>query len=376
MSGSVGILRCRPRSGHGLARGGHLGLIVALVATAVVVAAPGAAADTDTGSCGAGVASTDPAGEYVCTYTTLGTDSFTVPVGAVSAQFELFGAQGVSAGDDAVGGLGGRVTATLPLIAGEVLQVNVGAPNPNVQGGAADVRRGGYSLAERLIVAGAGGHGGRPGVSSAGNVTSSGGPGGPGGFVESTAQGVPGVFGTVIFGVKVANGGPGANGIFGYGAPGGGGASCCGALFPLGQGGSGGRGGDGWFGGGGGGGGSVFLSGGSGGTGGRGGQSFVHRAASTSSITPGVREGDPMVTITYTTGGIAPSGPVATTTAVTSSDNPSVSGQAVWLRAEVSAAPPATGFPSGTVQFEIDGAAMACPSRSTAPPRRRSSPAR
>src|SRR5262245_55239872 len=46
----------------------------------------------------------------------------------------------------------------------------------------------------------------------------------------------------------------------------------------------------------------------------------------------------------------------ATSTALTSTPNPSTTGQAVTLRATVSPAPPATGVPTGTVQFR-DGAA-------------------
>ena len=46
----------------------------------------------------------------------------------------------------------------------------------------------------------------------------------------------------------------------------------------------------------------------------------------------------------------------STTTAVTSSPNPSVFGQGVTFTATVAAAAPGSGMPTGNVQFVIDGA--------------------
>jgi hypothetical protein len=64
--------------------------------------------------------------------------------------------------------------------------------------------------------------------------------------------------------------------------------------------------------------------------------------------------GNPMpsnVGWSFTTG----AGTAATSTTVTSSANPSTSGQAVSFIARVQPVPPATGTPGGTVQFRIDG---------------------
>jgi len=52
---------------------------------------------------------------------------------------------------------------------------------------------------------------------------------------------------------------------------------------------------------------------------------------------------------------------ISTTTTVTSSTNPSVFGQSVSFRATVAPVPPATGTPTGTVQFTIDGVNFGAP---------------
>ena len=93
-----------------------------------------------------------------------------IPEGTNSARFELFGGQG---GDASYGGLGGLLRATLTLDAStEVYLVIGGAGFDNDQlngfnggasegglagGGATDIRIGGQSLSDRLLVAGGGG---------------------------------------------------------------------------------------------------------------------------------------------------------------------------------------------------------------------------
>src|SRR5262249_34472132 len=52
---------------------------------------------------------------------------------------------------------------------------------------------------------------------------------------------------------------------------------------------------------------------------------------------------------------------VATTTSVTSSENPSQPGDAVTFPARVAAAHLSNGTPSGTVQFQVDGASIGAP---------------
>src|SRR5208282_2311838 len=71
------------------------------------------------------------AGVSSCSYSTAGTDTFTVPTGITSVTFVVAGAEGGEAAGRSLSGLGGEVTATLGVSPGEVLQVNVGG-----QGGA------------------------------------------------------------------------------------------------------------------------------------------------------------------------------------------------------------------------------------------------
>ncbi len=60
----------------------------------------------------------------------------------------------------------------------------------------------------------------------------------------------------------------------------------------------------------------------------------------------------------FTTAGTTTAG---TTTAITSSVNPSVFGQGVTFSATVTPVPPATGTPTGTVQFQVGGANLGAP---------------
>ncbi|WP_344304553.1 glycine-rich protein [Nocardioides bigeumensis] len=92
-----------------------------------------------------------------------------MPDGVIEATFDLYGAQG---GGEGNGGLGGRATATLSLIPGDVITIVVGGAgeHPGIPssfngggdgwhsgGGASDVRIGGLGLADRVLVAGGGG---------------------------------------------------------------------------------------------------------------------------------------------------------------------------------------------------------------------------
>lgn len=219
------------------------------------------------------------------TFTAVGTATFTVPAGVTQLNVTAFGARGgnganFGTGDGAVGAAGARVTTTMAVTPGEVLDIVVGGRGADAVvsvggsggfngggngattlsgvtegggggGGASDLRRGGT----RLVVAGGGGGGG-------GFPT--GGPGGAGG-----QSGDPGNIGA----------GPGAGGgtgatptTFGLGgaAQGGGfagtnGAAALGGNGGTAQGSSGGGGGGGVFGGGGGGGAQNFTGGGGGG---------------------------------------------------------------------------------------------------------------
>jgi hypothetical protein len=103
-----------------------------------------------------------------------------VPAGVGQATFTLYGAEGGMSSTGVAGGLGAAVTATLPVTAGTVLQLNLGqaggtssgatiggggaaGPAAGGGGGATDVRTpaadGTYPLANRLLVAGGGGAG-------------------------------------------------------------------------------------------------------------------------------------------------------------------------------------------------------------------------
>jgi hypothetical protein len=282
---------------------------------ALVAVSPAARADGDCQPSGSDV---------VCTFTYTGNaQSWTVPEGVTQATFDVSGAQGggTPGGDGVIqGGKGGEATATIPVTPGDTLQVNVGGkggdgdPNgpggaggfnggaaggvgccsgPGGGGGASDVRRdtdasGDFALAERIIVAGGGGGtggfaGGAGGVggglsgADGGTTGLSGADGGGGGTQEDGGDGGLGqVFDEQVFGDN------GSKGDLGDGGEGGEGIS-------IGDGGGGGGGG--YYGGGGGGGG---ISGGGGGGGSGFGPSGVV-------FDSGVRSGDGLVTITYTT---------------------------------------------------------------------------
>jgi hypothetical protein len=131
----------------------------------------------------------------VCTYSTVGTDTFTVPGGVTSLTVDTYGAQGGSDPGVSAGGLGGHANATLAVTTGQILQVNVGgaggavgssvpnggfngggtagsAPNPGAGGGgASDVRQAPFGLADRLLIGGGGGGSGNANGGAGGGLT-------------------------------------------------------------------------------------------------------------------------------------------------------------------------------------------------------------
>lgn len=148
--------------------------------------------------CGSGGAFTTSA--PTCTYTKVGTDTFTVPDGVTEATFDLFGAEGGSAAgfvapnppnDGAPGGLGGETRATLAVSPGQTLQITVGTAGINGSsqhgvfaqpggfghgtggfgghggggsgGGGTDVRVGAFGATDRVLIAGGGGGAGNGG---------------------------------------------------------------------------------------------------------------------------------------------------------------------------------------------------------------------
>jgi hypothetical protein len=250
----------------------------------------------------------------VTTYDYTGTtDTYIVPVGVFEIRIECYGAEGVAglgaAGGD--GGLGGYAVGDLSVTPGETYTIYVGGQdgfNGGVTGGdigagngggASDVRFGGVTLADRIIVAGGGGGGG-----STGCVADwEGGNGGAGGGAAG-GDGADSPNGGGGFGGTSGTGGAEGIGCGGYlGSPGlddgtgGDGQGCCCATTP-----GGGGGGGGFIVGGGGGGGSAGTTGCSGndkggGGGGAGGTSYTG-ALIAASTTDGIRSGDGQIIIT------------------------------------------------------------------------------
>ena len=190
---------------------------------------------------------------------------YVVPDGVTSINVTLNGAQGTSPTGGGTGGLGGRVTATISVTPGEVLQLMVGGQGSYngggtvaaAGGGATDIRRPAFStesscaynlncaLNKRIIVAGGGGGGGKAG-------SASGGAGGSGGSTPTAGANVGSSTGG-------AAAGAGSGGAAGTNAGGGAtGATSAGGLAQGGDAGwkpatAGGSGGGGYYGGGGGG---------------------------------------------------------------------------------------------------------------------------
>ncbi len=215
-----------------------------------------------------------------------------------------------------VAGLGALVVTEIPVTPGEVLSINVGGEGGSGNGaggyngggagggnegtggggGASDVRQGGVTLGERILVASGGGGAG-------GGATFSNGQGGSGGGISSEAEsgeegyslgGLPGSSaGGGGGGASALSGGSGGSAwILGHGragieAEGGhGGGACTGNA-------GGGGGGGGYYGGGAGGGGCYHADGGGGG-----GSSFVGPTADVIEVVPGYSSGNGSVEIT------------------------------------------------------------------------------
>jgi hypothetical protein len=267
--------------------------------------------------------------------------SFKVPPGVTQVTIIARGAGGAGyvasppSGD--YPGRGGRVEAVVPVRPGETLHIFVGGKghfehggfngggNGGVDyehgsyagGGASDVREGGKTLNDRIVVAAGGGGGGNGvpyGYGAGGNGGGLDGQGGSlGGYTQvdgaggaggSQTAGGPGGAGGKRKGKKASSGTPGADGILGGGGDGGTG----GYGVKYNQGGSGGGGaGGGYYGGGGGGGGaSIARKGnkmrhGGGGGGGGGGSSYVEANAINSRMWPGWKhaKGDGLVIISW-----------------------------------------------------------------------------
>ena len=236
--------------------------------------------------------------------------TYIVPAGKTSLTMEAWGAQG----GGATGGNGGYVKGILSVTPGETLRVYVGGQGGTATGafnygpggfnggavggssdvsttgygggGASDVRRGSYALADRIIVGGGGGS-----MGNLGNTPGTGGAGGQTGGSGGTGSG----------------GGCGSSGGLGGGATqsaaGSGGASGneCGYAGEGGSSGTlgvGGKGGNCWWHGSGSGGGGYYGGGGSGcpgQNGGGGGSSWISPSASSVTYTSGIRAGNGQV---------------------------------------------------------------------------------
>lgn len=231
-------------------------------------------------------------GNQTLTYTG-GMQTFTVPSGVYSINVDARGAAGGTA-SSGNGGFGGRVQATLAVTPGQVLNIYVGgttsaatggyngggnASNSSMRGGggATDIRTGGTSLADRILVA-AGGGGAGSNCGSNDHGGNGGGLTGADGWQCNTQTSYVGLGGS-----QTAGGLLGQN--FGQG---------CATNGSLGVGGNGAC----TYGGGGGGG--YYGGGGGGYGGGGGGSSFVTNTGSSAiTHTPGVNTGNGQIVISY-----------------------------------------------------------------------------
>jgi hypothetical protein len=236
--------------------------------------------------------------------------TWTVPSGVTSVDVVLCGADGLRT--TAVGGIGAEVTATLAVTPGETLDVVVGGMASGTTGGfngggdgaglggggggATDIRQGGSTLADRVLVAGGGG--------GAGSSTAGLNPGGDGGTVGANGQSGP---------KAGLGGGSSAGGAGGLGLPSSGGG---GALGVGGAGGSmGGGGGGGLYGGGGGGGNPAASTDGGGGGGGS------SLAGATGTVRDGACGGPGTAVLTYDATQTTTSSTSTTTTSSSSSSS-------------------------------------------------------
>jgi hypothetical protein len=184
-------------------------------------------------------------GPNTVTFTTVGAATFTVPAGVTSLTVTAVGGGGAGSIPSA-GGSGAKVTGTLAVTPGEVLNLFVGGGAPGTNwnvggGGSTNISSGGTAL----VIAGGGG-----GAGQYGNGGNAGGPGGVGLDGGNSAPGRGGAGGVGGAGGSGApsgpNGQPGGNGSGGKGGDSG---NSGGAGSGTGAGGN-----AGWYGGGGGGG--------------------------------------------------------------------------------------------------------------------------
>ncbi|MGH1340110.1 MAG: hypothetical protein ACRBN8_01060 [Nannocystales bacterium] len=268
---------------------------------------------------------------WICTETSVsfgytgGPETFDVP-GCTSGVVSIVahGAEGESVATGGIAGRGGEAAGDLTVTTGDVLEIWVGGQDgfngggspgtgapvaSGVGGGASDVRVGGSTLAERVLVAGGGGGGAAPPQGSCNTGIS--GVGGGGGGTDGNNGGV----GTGCTSVAVASGGgsqaaggaggssggncstspePAGAGSFGLGGNGSAGVEGCSGF----TGGGGGGGGGGYYGGGGGAGGPGGGGGSWAGSGGAGGSSYTD-GVSGGTTTPAVQTGDGDVTISW-----------------------------------------------------------------------------
>lgn len=250
---------------------------------------------------------------------------YIVPNGVTSITVEAYGAQGADGSNGlAAGGLGGYTSGTLSVTPGQTIYIYVGGQGNTFNGGAlggsagsgngggaSDIRIGGNTLADRVMVAGGGGGGGGVGC----EATWPGGAGGVGGGGDG-AKGTDSPDGGGGFGGTVGAGGLQGIGCAGFlGAPGlangqgGNGQNCCCFGAPSIPGGGGGGGGY-EVGGGGGGGsaGTVQCSGNNkgGGGGGAGGTNYISQGFTLTANSNGIQSGDGMVKISILSVQICP----------------------------------------------------------------------
>lgn len=230
--------------------------------------------------------------------------TFTVPSGITKLKIDCVGAKGYTAVSGSYignGGNGGRVECDLAVSAGQVLNITVGAvPTTTSQSyNASDIRIGGNTLDDRVIVAGGGGSGVYK--QDPRGVTKGVADGGAGGGLVGGAGGDAGS-NRVGQGGTQSDGGLGAyssypyhpftagNGEFGLGGTG-----------TSGAGGIAGAGGAGWYGGGGAGCNGIFISAGysSNGAAGGGGSSYTNSSCTNVVHTQGYQNGTGYITIDY-----------------------------------------------------------------------------
>ncbi|HEY6487278.1 MAG TPA: glycine-rich protein [Candidatus Cybelea sp.] len=261
--------------------------------------------------------------------------NFRVPSGVTQLVVVVSGSSGADApgkySRTARGGLGGAVTATIPVRPQETLAIFVGGKGAGAHdglfgkggyngggdggspaggsgidgsggGGASDIREGGNRLADRIVVAAGGGGAGGFGIYGAGNGGAGGGTAGgkgQGPTYHGSSEGFGGKGGRQETGGRGGAGGSrsgfsrGLRGKHGELGMGGNGGADSGTF-----GGGGGGAGSGYYGGGGGGGGSSSTSGVGGGGGGGGGSSFVEPSATNvTDVRGGASQGDGSVII-------------------------------------------------------------------------------